>query len=154
MEVATDYGNEKQAQKRCRNKPKSDEDIRVENFIKENDLTLKKRIVWMKDVTYVTPTIKWHEEKHPDVIELESPLDLFQKYFTENLFQLTADNTNVYAVQKKAKLLPTTAEEIKTFVGRHIVMGNCHYQRINCYWQPQLNIPIISNSMAINTFIL
>ncbi|KAJ8950055.1 hypothetical protein NQ314_008061 [Rhamnusium bicolor] len=86
----------------------------------------------------------------PDSYELESPLNFFEKYFTKDSFEL--ENTNLYAVQRNSRFVPTTLQEMTTFVGIHIVMGNCHYPRIKCYWQPQLCIPVVANSMPINRF--
>lgn len=141
------------AKKGRKRKPKSEKDIQVAQFRKENDLTEKKDIVWMKNVTYQSPNIKWRKENYANAAgELESPMHFFQKYFTKELFQLMVDNTNLYATQKQSKFLSTSIGEMMTFVGIHVVMGNCHFPRIKCYWAPQLNIPIVSQQMAINRF--
>ncbi|KAG5883264.1 hypothetical protein JTB14_024239 [Gonioctena quinquepunctata] len=62
------------------------------------------------------------------------------------------ENTNLHALQNEVKFAPTKVEEMKTFVGIHILMGNLHYPRISFYWDSQLEIPQISRAMPINRF--
>ena len=132
---------------------RSEKTTRVKGFMDENDLTAKKNVEWTKNVKYLSPNITWHQKEiPPQEYELESPMIFFQKYFTLELLQLMVDNTNLYAVQKQKKFAPTTVLEMKTFVGIHIVMGNCHYPRIRCYWQPHLKIPLVSDNMTVNRF--
>lgn len=154
MEGSSRHLKEKYFEKARKKEVKADKEIRIDNFMKENNLTKKTDIVWMKNVTYIPPNISWHEKEDTSdpEIELESPMYFFQQYFSNNLFELMVDNTNLYAVQQHSKFLPTNLGEIKTFVGIHIVMGNCHYPRIRNYWQPKLNIPLISDNMQVNRF--
>lgn len=63
-----------------------------------------------------------------------------------------AENTNLFAVQNTTRFTPTNANELKTFVGIHILMGNLHYPRIHFYWTPQLRVQQISESMPLNRF--
>lgn len=134
-------------------KEKKEKEARIEVFMKNNNLTKKTDIIWIKDATYISPNVDWYEKNIPcDSDELESPYYFFEKYFSDALFSLIIENTNLFALQQQTKFAPTNIDEIKTFVGIHIVMGNCHFPRIRCYWQPNCSIPIISNSMPINRF--
>lgn len=96
--------------------------------------------------------IKWYEPQKQTKTELRSPLYFFQKYYTEDLFDTMVQHTNLYAVQQHARFVPTNRNEIKTFVGIHILMGNLNYPRLRCYWENKLKIPMISESMPRNRF--
>lgn len=80
---------------------------RINLYYTENQLTRKKDIVWRKNVTYQTPNINWYHPITPQIVELESRLYFFRKYFTDDLFNIMAYNTNLYAVQQHAKFAPT-----------------------------------------------
>ncbi|XP_050295773.1 piggyBac transposable element-derived protein 3-like [Anthonomus grandis grandis] len=76
-----------------------------------------------------------------------------EDYLENNdIFQPMMEYTNLYAVQQQTRFVPTTVEELKTFVGIHIIMGNLHYPRIKFYWDHKLQIPLISNNMTVNRF--
>ncbi|KAJ8909386.1 hypothetical protein NQ315_006112, partial [Exocentrus adspersus] len=83
---------QKKSEKRgTKRKLPSEKDIRVENFIKEHNLTTKKHIVWRQNITYISPQINWHNEIVANAtVELPSPMYFFQEYFTADLFRLMA----------------------------------------------------------------
>jgi hypothetical protein len=63
-------------------------------------------------------------------------------------------STNKYAAQEHQKFRPTDIQEMRTFLGIHIIMGNLHYSRIKCYWDTKhvIQISIIANNMPSNRF--
>lgn len=121
-------------------------------FLKKYGLTGKKDIKWRQGLTYITPSFPHYEEKTPDSVELESPFMFFSKYFTNDLLTRMVEYTNLYAVQKSNVFAPTNIEEMKTFTGIHVMMGNLHYPRIKCYWEPKIGISLIYENMPINRF--
>lgn len=125
---------------------------KADKYMRARNLTKKSEISWRKIDKFLTSPIKWHKEGTINVNELQSPVHFFSQYFTDFLYQLMAENTNLYAVQKATRFAPTNIEELKTFVGIHILMGNLHYPRVKFYWDPQLNISQISQAMPINRF--
>lgn len=124
----------------------------IDQFLKDNDLTAKQDIFWRKGLTYYTPNFPNHREDPPNVIQMESPVAFFAKYFTDDLYNRMVQCTNLYAVQNNNIFSPTYTEEMKTFVGMHILIGNISYPRLKCYWQPNLKIPFICESMPQNRF--
>ena len=85
--------------------------------------------------------------------KVETPIVNFKRYFMEELFCSMAEFTNLYAVQNNvARFPPTNAEEMKIFVGLHLLMGNLHYARVRCYWEPSLRIPHIADAMPRERF--
>lgn len=123
------------------------------NFCTDHDLTEKSKVKWIKNAEYQTRTINWHTPNPPDAIDLQSPVDFFTKYISDNLFQEMAEMTNLYAVQKGiGRWTPTRLEEIKKFMGIHIVMGNLQFPRARMYWQSNIGIPLIKDAMPLNRF--
>ena len=51
-------------------------------------------------------------------------------------------STNLYAIQNHQKFTLTTTQELKTFVGIHILMGNLHYPRVQFYWDSKHSVRI------------
>ena len=89
-------------------------------------------------------------KKKPDA--LETPIFIFQKYFTDELFESMVNYTNSYIALNNAKCASTDMLETKTFVGIHIIMGNLYYSRVWFYWQQKLAVSIISDNMTFNRF--
>ena len=66
-------------------------------------------------------------------------LDVFKQIFDFSLFDKIAEETNLYAAQKRQNnpdptWTPTNSEEIKAFIGIHIIMGLANYPRYHLYW--------------------
>lgn len=125
---------------------------RIKLFFENNELTFKKNICWRKNIRYITPKIIWYKPKKDEVTELESPLHFFRQYFTPDLISSMVEHTNLYAVQQFMKCPPTTIDEMETFIGMHILMGNLHYPRVRCYWEKRLRVPIIADAMPRDRF--
>lgn len=123
----------------------------ISEFLKNHSLTEKSNISWKKIDNFVTPQINWHADID-SATELQSPAYFFGLYFTDSLFELMAEKTNLFTVQNCTRFSPTNVDEMKTFVGIHILMGNLHYPRIRFYWDSQLRISQISEAMPVNRF--
>ena len=81
-----------------------------------------------------------------------SPLELLMKYFTEDLFETIANETNVYSMTATGSSMNTNSFEIRKFFGINILMGNINLPRIRMYWQPATRIDRIAESMPVNRF--
>lgn len=124
----------------------------IEKFMQDNDLTPKNDITWRKNVTYQTPHVEWYQKRNEHLDQIESPLVIFSRYFTNEMFDDMSMYTNMYHIQNNTRFETTDSQEIKTFVGIHIIMGNLHYPRTRLYWNSKLFIPIISENMTFNRF--
>lgn len=59
----------------------------------------------------------------------------------------------MYAVQNHTHNFPSTNEqEMKTFIGIHMLMGIPDYPRVRMYWEDRFKIPLISDNMNVNRF--
>lgn len=77
----------------------------------------------------------------------------FENYFTDDLITNFIENTNLYAVQNNGANFPaTTKNEIKTFLGIHILLGVMRFPSVNLYWEPNLRIPLVCDNMTTKLF--
>lgn len=64
-----------------------------------------------------------------------------------------AGYTNIYAQQKGVKnFKDTSSNEMKVFVGIHLLMGVINFPRVRMYWQMNYRISIIADAMTRNRF--
>jgi len=117
--------------------------------------------------------VQWnsrHEEVHVDrfradsgpvsgVAEDGTAIDFFNLIFTEDLFEHIVEETNRYArqciaVKPDPKWCETTTEEMKAFVGLHVLFGIKHLPSTRLYWSkdPFLGVPEVQKVMPRNRF--
>ena len=63
------------------------------------------------------------------------PVDYFNKYINDDVYEMLADATNQTAVLQNGHSLKTSPDEIKKFIGKNVVMGSLRYPRIRMYWK-------------------
>lgn len=82
---------------------------------------------------------------------LPTPLDYFIKYFPESLFEEMAGFTQIYSQQMGVKNFEeTSSNEIKVFVGVHLLMGVINFPRVRMYWQSKYRITVIADAITRN----
>uniref|UniRef100_A0A6P7GHJ3 Uncharacterized protein LOC114338891 n=1 Tax=Diabrotica virgifera virgifera TaxID=50390 RepID=A0A6P7GHJ3_DIAVI len=126
------------------------------NFEKEHGLNDKSKINWIQgeNVQYETRNVHWHSTvPTTPVVDLPPRVEFFTKYIPDEILQQMADMTNLYGTQKNmARFPPTNLEEIKTFIGVHIVMGNLQFPRVCMYWHRSMGIPLVKDSLSLSRF--
>ncbi|XP_074038902.1 uncharacterized protein [Leptinotarsa decemlineata] len=108
----------------------------VEHFYNQHNLTKKGDIVWVAHAQYQTRFVKWHNGNNSTelVIDLSSPVDFFMRYIPNSVFEKMVDMTNMYANQQNiARFPPTNIEEVRKFIGMHIIMRNLQFPRVEMY---------------------
>uniref|UniRef100_A0A3B4CEN1 PiggyBac transposable element-derived protein domain-containing protein n=1 Tax=Pygocentrus nattereri TaxID=42514 RepID=A0A3B4CEN1_PYGNA len=113
----------------------------------EMTVTRKEEIKWRHrpfttiiDTSFENPPI--HED-HP-----MRPFEYFNQYILDEIFNLMADNTNVYALQSATRCFkPTSSGEIRTLIGLHLAMGVMKMPRVSMYWEAGMDIGIFQNTM-------
>ena len=87
-----------------------------------------------------------------------TPLDVFQLYFDDDLFQLLVDQTNLYASQsiprERYNWYDTCTNELKLFLGIIVAMGIHVLPQLQDYWSSDilLGVPGIVSGMPIDRF--
>ncbi|KAJ3640470.1 hypothetical protein Zmor_003764 [Zophobas morio] len=126
---------------------------RLKAFYEEFGITEKEKMTWTRDINYQTRPVKWHVPPLEEVDDLSAPIKFFERYITNAIFLQMAEMTNLYATQKNiARFPPTSVEEMKKFIGIHIIMGNLNLPRARLYWNASLGIPIVQDAMSFNRF--
>lgn len=69
------------------------------------------------------------------------------------MFELMVNMTMQYVYDNGVQnFLETNVDEMKTFFGILIVMGNLQFPRVRMYWDSTLGISLIKNNMTVNRF--
>uniref|UniRef100_A0A7I4Z224 DDE_Tnp_1_7 domain-containing protein n=1 Tax=Haemonchus contortus TaxID=6289 RepID=A0A7I4Z224_HAECO len=86
---------------------------------------------------------------HQDVEYCETPLDFYELFFSEELPQMVATQTNIYGHQKSRSWKETDIEELKRFFGLCLQMSRCPLDNQRNYWSPKpRNLARNGHSMA------
>ncbi|PWW74291.1 hypothetical protein C7212DRAFT_365300 [Tuber magnatum] len=91
-----------------------------------------------------------------DGFKAESPLDYFQLFFDDNLFDLLVKNTNQYAESKNAGRngtrywKPTSIPEMKIFFSLIIYMGIFLSAQVKNYWSRDSEFPFYCIGMYLS----
>ena len=95
-----------------------------------------------------------------DSENLQSCLDFFSLFFTDEVWQLLVEQTNLYAEQKRAPeessvWYPITIDEMKAWVSLYMNMGLVTKPNLSSYWStdPALSTPFFPSIMARDRFL-
>lgn len=120
-------------------------------YMLDNELSDRKTVTWKKG-TFLTTEVDWYLPPPTNVVTIGTPIDYFSKYFTDELFSLMVEQTNLYGVYENLNFTTTNISEIKQMVGIMLMMGNLGFPRLRLYWDPLFRIPLIADNMQINRF--
>uniref|UniRef100_A0A3Q3EL87 PiggyBac transposable element-derived protein domain-containing protein n=1 Tax=Labrus bergylta TaxID=56723 RepID=A0A3Q3EL87_9LABR len=65
----------------------------------------------------------------------------------------TAEQTNLYSVQKEGKSVNTTAKEIEQVLGMYIHMGLVQMSSVRAYWEMETRLPAVCHVMSRDRFL-
>ena len=91
----------------------------------------------------------------PNVSSDCSALDLFERFFTPEVWDLLVVETSRYAAENVGGSTDTTVVEMKAFIGMIILMGVLKLPRLELYWSlkwPEIETPGMSSVMPIRRF--
>jgi len=113
----------------------------------EVEITSKKNIRWSR-LPFCGNTETFQTGQPTDQnIHLLSPYQYFKRYVPDELFQMMADMTNLYATQNHTnKFQNTTSNEMEVLVGLHISMGTLKFPRVRMYWASGLMLTVVEAS--------
>lgn len=88
-----------------------------------------------------------------NIMELESPYEFFRYFFTDQIIETIASESNLYSVQQDPnKPANISTLEIKQYLGIIIYMSVIHLPNIRSYWSEDLGIDKIIQTMTVNRF--
>lgn len=118
-------------------------------------ITPKNNIIYRKNYEPISPQPECDFTFSPQTNEILMPIQYFLRYIPEQLFDVIAEMTNIYALQQgKTSFKPTHANEIKIFIALHIIMSCLKFPRIRMYWDVDFNMSLFRDNMARNRFFL
>lgn len=82
-------------------------------------------------------------------IEKLSPIQIFEKLFSEDVFQLIIDQSIIYAAQKNHHGFKISAIEVRTFIGILILTGYISVPQERMYWSNDEDLAILSIKLAM-----
>ena len=88
----------------------------------------------------------------PSQVELPSPFEYFKRYIDTDMYDLAAEQTNLYSLRESGHNVSTTSTEIRQLFALHILIGVLKFPRLRMYWSDATRIPIIANTMSVNRF--
>ncbi|XP_035222261.1 piggyBac transposable element-derived protein 2-like [Stegodyphus dumicola] len=109
---------------------------------KENNSRKRKResIVWTNESpAYTFGNLENLSKRNSDILIAQtnnmSPVELFEEFFTESVYDMIVEETNRYAHEMKNKLnYNVTKDQIKTFIGFLILSGYHTLPSERDYW--------------------
>ena len=90
----------------------------------------KKVMEWSNKDEFDAGNTEWADEFTGFGHVENSPIDILSKYFSDDLFESIANETNIYTLTMTGVSIKTNAFEIQQFFGINILMGNIGYPRI------------------------
>jgi len=79
-------------------------------------------------------------------------LEYFLNFFSDDIFKLIVEQTNLYSFQKFNKSVCTSVTEIKDLIGIMLIMGIVKMPAYSDYWSPYTRYSQISNVMSLKRY--
>ena len=134
-----------------------DEEGEIDPNDTQDDVVSSAKLVW-RNRSFIKPVSNWlHDNSAAEASKATnncSPTQILSKYFSDDLFQLIAEETNNRYLIRHGILLKITTAEIKQFFGICCIMGNLKFPRLRMYWQASYRIPLIADTMPQRRFLL
>lgn len=93
------------------------------------------------------------ELQDDDGDQMKSPLEYFKTFYPDNLFQMLAEQANIYFFQSKApQQLGTNAKEIEMLVGTLFKMGVIQMPNVRDYYANETFYEPVASVMSRNRF--
>ncbi len=130
------------------------EEVESDESPNEASYTEKCDIKWTRK-TFTTQEIPFESGQidNDESQKQKTPLEYFKKYFTDELFETFAEQTNEYAKQQNhTKFETTDASEIRILFGLHMMMGWIKLPRVSMYWSRLLDLKTFKESMTLERF--
>uniref|UniRef100_A0A3B3SQF8 PiggyBac transposable element-derived protein domain-containing protein n=1 Tax=Paramormyrops kingsleyae TaxID=1676925 RepID=A0A3B3SQF8_9TELE len=147
----------------------SEEDVRDES-VEESDIPVqsnqnmteqsakgkvkRKQYRWRK-VPFQPPNVEFYGNVEDVCVERSewTPYMYFKQFITDEMIQETAEQTNLYSVQKLGKSVNTTPKEIEQVLGMYMHMGLVQMHSVRAYWEMGTRYPTVCDVMSRERFL-
>lgn len=113
-----------------------------------------KNVVWTEgNFPVINSHFLGNSDLPSDILELETPFQIFKYFFTSDLLDHICCETYKYGVQNNSSTpLKINNEDLQKYIGILIIMSLVNISNIRNYWSPVLGNDLIKTTMTINIF--
>ncbi|XP_051972794.1 piggyBac transposable element-derived protein 4-like [Xyrauchen texanus] len=130
-----------------------DEDIEPTKRSQPTKQTIPRdRYRWVKK-DFISPNIDFSgPDETSDDVSLHTPLEYFQMFVSEDMFQALTEQTNQYSFQKTGTTIKTNTKEIEQMIGMYLKMGLMQMPGVRMYWESDKRYTPVSDVMSCHRF--
>jgi len=81
-----------------------------------------------------------------------TPVEYFKSFFSDDLFELIVEQTNLYSVAKSGKSINLTVNELQDFLSIELWMGVAKLPAYTDYWSHLMSYEKVSNIMPLKKY--
>ncbi|KAL4126528.1 hypothetical protein QTP88_010749 [Uroleucon formosanum] len=113
-----------------------------------------KDITWSKDnLPPVDTNFFGNSTLAEDIMELETPFQIFKYLFTVDLMQHICNETYKYGLQNSfSNPLKLSIDDLQKYIGVLVLMSIVNISNVRKYWAPYLGNQVIKDTMSLNIF--
>ncbi|CAK1591763.1 unnamed protein product [Parnassius mnemosyne] len=115
-----------------------------------------RNLIWKKrSLEYKEESIAFlgSTELGPELMKLETPLQFFSQYFSEDLLKKIVEETNKYSTQTNIdRPVQISLTELRKYLGILIFMSVYRYPSVRSYWSSKFGFRPIIEAMPVNKF--
>lgn len=113
-----------------------------------------KDITWSKDnFPPVDTNFFGNSTLAEDIMELETPYQIFKYLFTADLMQHICDETYKYGLQNSfSNPLKLSIDDLQKYIGVLVLMSIVNISNVRKYWAPYVGNQVIKDTMSLNIF--
>ena len=144
---------EAKSSSQANNLDETDIEPRSKTVVSKKSKERSQKVNWRKcDPSYEINTtcnpIPFSLEAH----NCNTPVQFFELFFSENIFEHIVQQSNLYAFQKNIEL-NMSCDELKVFIGGILMSGYAKYPNKRMYWSNESDTPtLLSQSMRLKRF--
>ncbi|XP_049782287.1 piggyBac transposable element-derived protein 3-like [Schistocerca cancellata] len=95
---------------------------------------------------------EWKGSLPPPPVEEMTPLQYYKIFMNDEVFELIAEQSNIYALQKDSVSLQTSKNEVEQFVGILLHMGTIKMPSIHLYWSNECRYSPVTDVVSRTRF--
>ena len=84
----------------------------------------------------------------PEDAVIKTPIEYFRRFMTDDMMELTAEQTNIYSLQTKGRCVNTNKKELEQLMGMYLKMGIVQMPGIRVYWEKDTRYGPVSDVMS------
>lgn len=81
-----------------------------------------------------------------------TPVEYFKRFFSDDLFEVIVEQTNLYSVTKSGRSINLTVNELQDFLSIELWMGVAKLPAYTDYWSNLMSYEKVSNIMPLNKY--